>query len=432
MTERSLGVRRLLPACTLFAVALIALLMRTQRLPSVGGVRLSMPWLLNDFKIVSYCPAYLLLHGGNPYDPREFSAVCPLHEGLPLYLPSGFLLHAPFALIPVQASSATYLALSVVLTLVVALAAYRLFDLPASAHHVVLVAALLMLSRPGQWNLLLGQPTLELVLATYVALHFAQRSPFLGGVGLALAMYKPTFGLPLFALMAIRGDGRAVAAGAAIAAIVNLPLVAVLASRAGGIETLAHGALAGHAEWEALYDPTGAGVGSTVGLAALLDHLTGQRLSRVAQGVVAVVVLGIAGAALRRIGPATPGPSARLSSSVICIATLLAVHHHAYDLLLLTGPFVVLRSHGLPLGIVSRRLELVLSGLFLLLAANYFGTISVLSRLGGNRPLWWTVAALNELALLAIFCIYVFRSYAAGRKEADPIGPGLRQSCPAA
>jgi hypothetical protein len=412
MERSSRAHSKLLLAGALFVVALFTLLMRTQELPGVAGVRLTMPWLLNDFKIASYCPAYLLLHGGNPYDPREFLAVCPMHEGLPLYLPLGFLLHVPFALLPLQASSAIYLVLSVVLTVVLAFAAYRLFELRASASAVILVAALLMLSRPGQWNLLLGQPTLELVLATYVALYYAQRSPLISGVGLALATYKPTFGVPLLILMALRGDKRAVAAGAAIAAMINLPLLIVLASRAGGVGPLARGALAGHAEWEALFDPAAAGAGSAVDLAGLLDQVAGQRLSSVAQGVVMLLVLGVAATALRRIGPAIRGPTARLSNSIICLATLTAVHHHAYDLLLLTGPAVVLRNNGLPSGMISRQLGLVLFALFILLAANYFGSVSVLSRLGDNRPLWHAVASLNELALLAIFCIYAFRSLA--------------------
>jgi Glycosyltransferase family 87 len=415
---------KLLQACALFVLALSAVLVRTRALPNLAGVRVSMPWLMGDFKIVNYCPAYLLLHGGNPYDPRAFLAVCAMHEGLPLYLPFGFLLHAPFALVPLQASSAIYFALSLVLTLVLAFAAYRLFDLPTSTSGVILVAALLMLSRPGQWNLLLGQVTLELVLATYVALFYARRSPLLSGMGLALATYKPNFGVPLLILMALRGDKRAVAAGAAIAAMVNLPLLIVLASRAGGVGALARGALVGHSEWAALFDPTAPSAGSAVDLAGFLDQVAGQRLSSVAQGVVTLLVLGIAAAALRRIGPATQGPTARLSSSIICLATLVAVHHHAYDLLLLIGPVVVLRKNGLPPGMMSRRLDLVLFALFILLGANYFGSVSVLSRLGGNRPLWLAVASLNELALLAIFCLYVFRSLAlaADRRAISALG----------
>jgi hypothetical protein len=55
-------------------------------------------------------------------------------------------------------------------------------------------------SRPGQWNLLLGQPALELTLPTYAALYNARRAPGLSGLALAISMYKPTFGIPLAVL----------------------------------------------------------------------------------------------------------------------------------------------------------------------------------------------------------------------------------------
>jgi Glycosyltransferase family 87 len=399
---------QLLLAIPFFFIAVAVLVARTLPLPTLGGIRLSMAWLMDDFRIVIYCPTALLIHGGNPYDRQQFLAFCPVDQGMPMYLPSAFYLHALFGLLPMQASAITYMVLTILLTLVLAAASDRISDLPIRPARVLVIAALLLLSRPGQWNALLGQPTLELVLGAYVGLRFARRRPWLSGLGLAVAMYKPTFGIPLMFLMLARGDRRAVATGIAVTAALNLPLIAILASRAGGLQPFLDGFLAGQREWEAKVDPAHSGV--TLELAALVGRLIGHRLSTGGWVLVTLVVLGVTAGILRRIGPPTDAARERLSNSLICIATLLAVHHHAYDLLLLTAPVVALTSHGLPPGFLSRRWEVVLYVLYGVLAANYLGSLSVLSQLEAHPLVWMMLASVNGAALFAIFLIYAGRT----------------------
>lgn len=400
--------RELLLASGLFLVAVIVLLLRTRTLPTLGGIRLSAAWLMDDFKIVAYCPAYLLLHGGNPYDRAQFLAFCPVDEGMPMYLPLMFLMHAPFGLLSLDTAVVSYFILTILLMVALALAAYRLSGLPVTPAHVILIAALLLLSRPGQWNTLLGQPAVVLVLASYVALYYARKRPWLSGFGLALAVSKPTFGVPLMALMLARGDKRPVAAGTVLIVALNLPLIAVLASRAGNVRTLAQGALEGQAAWGALVQPVHSA--ATVDLGGFLGGLMGKPLPTSGMVVLTLTVLGAAAVALRRIGPRSDAAVARLSDDVICIATLVAVHHHAYDLLLLTAPVVVLASRGLPSGYLSRRWEIALYALYGLLATNYLASLAVLSHLEDHPVLWMIIASLNGAALLAIFLVYVSRA----------------------
>src|SRR5262249_54505957 len=135
----------------------------------------------------------------------------------------------------------------------------------------------------------------------------------------------------------------------------------------------------------------------------------GHPLAAGGWALVALLVLGVTAIALRRRGRATDAPWERLSTSLICIATLMAVHHFAYDLLLLTLPVLALAGHRLPSGFLNRRWEVVLFVLYGILAANYLGSGSVMSRLEGYRSVYLVVASLNGLALLVIFLIYTVR-----------------------
>ena len=95
------------------------------------------------------------------------------------------------------------------------------------------LTALLLLSRPGHMNLLLGQVTAQVVIGAYVALRWARTRPLLAGMGLALATLKPTYGVPLALLMLFgRGDLGAVVVGVALSGA--LCLVALVAARARG------------------------------------------------------------------------------------------------------------------------------------------------------------------------------------------------------
>ena len=360
---------------------------------------------MNDFRIVVYCPSNLLLHGGNPYDRAQFLALCPVDEGLPLYLPSSFLLHAPFGLLPADVATVAYFALTVLLTIVLALVAYRWSDVPVRPAQVAGLAGVLLLSRPGQWNILLGQPTLEFVLATLGAIYFAARSPVLAGACLAVALCKPTFGAPLLLLMLARGDTRAVVMGCGLALAANLPLLFVLGWRAGGLENLLAGIVAGQREWEATIDPTAKG--AAVDVSALLGRFTGAPLSMGWQVLVALLVVGSAAYAIHRIGARPEPAERRLIQSLMCIAILASVHHHAYDLLLLTPPVLTLAVGALPPGLFDPRARVALLALFGLLALNYAAANAVLSHLRDAPMIWLAVASSNGAALLLAFMAYV-------------------------
>ncbi len=398
--------RTVLALCTFF-VALTFAILRITTLSEGFGVRLAAPWALIDFRGTVYDPTVRFLDGGNPYD----RIIAP-------FLPSSFLLHLPFGLLPFRTASELYFVAVVALTIGVAYASFKFSGLRARAAGVTFVAALILLSRPGQWNLLLGQLAAQLTLATYLALYYARSRPALSGVGLAIAMIKPTFGFPLAVLMLARGDTRAVLLGCGIAGAVNLPLLAIAAGRAGGIGKLAVQIAEVQREVEMRAWNNPAISIARVDGTALISRLIGVPLTGLAQVPVAMAVLGWAVLALRTMRGVT-GDRARFSASasIICPAILLCVYHQAYDMVVLTLPAVALAYSLVPGALRTSRLRKFLLGLIVMLAANYAATGAVLDHLRPSRELWLIITSLNGAGLL-IFLVVC--SFTVGRSRPEP------------
>ena len=429
---------RLLLALLLFLFALGFAVLRVTTFSKGFGLRLgTAAWALLDFRTAIYYPIVAFLDGINPYDRVTMLASYPTRQGFGPFLPATLLLHLPFGLLPLSVSSLLYVATTVALTLLLAYLAFRYNDLEARPADVLLVAAVILLSRPGQWNLLLGQLAVQLALATYVALYYARRSPVVSGLGLAVSMVKPSVGLPLALLMLARRDNRAVLLGCAFAAIANLPLLAVLARRAGGVTPFVAQLTGVVREFgaRAWNDPSLSI--ARVDATALISRFLGVPLGGVAQALVAIAVLGLAALALRRMAARAEEPANfAMSTGIICAALLLSVYHQAYDLILLTLPAVALAYSGVPALLRPHRRRWFLLGLVGILAANYAATEAVLSALRMERGLWLVLVSVNGLALLTLFCVYSVAALNSGSsaqpddpratpaRDSEPAGPG--------
>jgi hypothetical protein len=400
----------LLIGAAVFATALTVAILRVSTLSELLGVRLRMPWTMNDFKTAIYCPVAIFLQGGNPYNRQQFLRFCPIQDVFPLYLPSTLILHAPLGVLPIHTATLLYFCISVALSVLVVRMGLRLAGAEASAGSVLLGAGLLLLSRPGQWNLLLGQPTLELVIATYIALFWARGAPLVSGLALAVSMYKPTFGIPLAVLMFIRGDRRALLFGILVAGVLNALPLAALAQRAGGLEAFARDLAHSQKAWEAVVDPSTQVYG--VDTPGLVSRLMGRRLGAGEYLIVTLIILGATGAALRSLGRSDGPGVARLSGAIVCLGILLSVHHQAYDLVLLVAPAIAVVRSALPKDFLRPRRRLAILALVALLGLNYVTTLSVLHRLNHHGHLWLALASLNGALLLAIFLILVIPVWA--------------------
>jgi hypothetical protein len=438
-----------------FATALVLAVLRVTTFSHLLGVRLAMPRPLNDFKAAVYCPVAVFVNGGNPYERDQLLQACPREvycrisgpeqdatlvdqaaklepcrptDVFPLYLPATLILHAPFALLSIDAAAFAYFLLNVAFSIAVVLLALRLTGRPVARGDVLLGAGLLLLSRPGQWNLLLGQSALELTLATYIALFRAGGAAPVSGLALAVAAYKPTFGIPLMLLMLARGDVRAVVWGVVILACLNLPPTLLLLERAGGVTPFLEDLLQGQAAYQAVNTP--ASQAYSVDFPGLVSRWAGGWIHPAWYGILSILVLAVAGRAVWVLRSTRTGEGARLSASLVCLGILLSVHHNAYDLVLLVAAvaFVVYRS--LPGILQARSTRYALMAAFAVIGGNYITTQSVLHRLEGYRPLWLVLASLNGALLVVVFIVFLVTAmrYARHPISTEPVAEASEKS----
>jgi hypothetical protein len=374
----------------------------------------------SDFAQAVYYPVRALLDGVNPYDGSAYLAQYPVRNPFAPYLPSTLALHLPFGFMPLATAASLYLVTAILLILVLAILCLRLNGLKASIPAVLLVATVIVLSRPGRQCLLLGQVTLEVVLASYVTLYYAHSAPRLAGLGLAFTLIKPNYGLPLALLMFVRGDRRVLGHAAFFVFLLNLPVGAILAYRAGGIHPFAEQLVTtfgGFQVMEAANSPVISPY--RIDAVALVGRFVGRAPGVAGQVLVALTVLGLAALAIR-MGPKSlfGQQSFGLSAGLVCAAVLLCGYHQPHDLLLLTLPFVAVASRNFYPTFAAPNMRFTMLVLFTFLAFNYTASDLVLRRLhflAGDtgfealvrNPRALVLASLNGLALVALFCSFV-------------------------
>ena len=413
------GLGRTVLAGVFFAAAAGLLAARAWALVNVPGAPDHARWVLQDFRDAIYYPVVALLDGGNPYDVAAYYARYPVGQEFPVYSPLTLLVHLPFGLLPYRLAEALYFAVTLALTVVLAGVSLRLAGLPQRADAVLTVAALLLLSRPGQSNLLLGQSTLLAVLATVTALHWARSHPWRATAALALATFKPTFGIPLAVLLALRGDVWVAARGLAIGGAVAALVAVWPAAGAGGVEPFLRALLDNQSQMRATPQVDPATSWLRIDSWALAARLAGRSLGVVVESVLSLVVLGGTGLLLRRAARGTAESAGHVTLALASAGILAGLYHQVYDLLLLAPATVAVLS-GRPADLWAARplwragLAVALIGLF----ANYATTNTALSRLGIGGGWWLVIVSINGLLLLAVWLAYAGLALRLGRSGA--------------
>jgi hypothetical protein len=412
-------------ATTAFVAALGLALVRVTSLSWLGGLRLgAADWALVDFRGNVYYPVRAFIEGANPYDRIPYLARYPgAPEGFPPFFPSTLLIHLPFGFMPLTVAQLCFAGLTVVLVVVLARLALRANE-ESGWTATMAVAALIVLSRPGQWSLLLGQVALEATVASWIALRYATRSPWVSGLALGLATFKPTFGLPLAVLMLARGDLKAVGVGAMSGFTLNLIPAAILAHRSGGFRFYLQSQAGAYSAWTGGggYDPAHSLY--RIDLVALAGRVAGRELAQVEELLISVVVVTVAVLLVRRLRRSgTASDHQPLSDAIICVAVLLCVHHVDYDLLLLVFPLLALVYRRVPGLLERRRVRGVTLGLFAVLALNYVSTESVLDRFARQPATVWLLVSINSVVLLLILIIYAVAAWRVTRARASTVSP---------
>jgi hypothetical protein len=400
-------------------IAMFRIGTRTQ----VGSLRLGAPLALNDFYSAVYYPVRAFLEGENPHDRERLKILYPRVEAYPPYLPSNLVLHLPFGLLPPRAAGITFFLFSALLTLPLSVVALRLASIFPSPWRVALLAALLLLSRPGHWTLVSGQHAILLALLSYLALLHARGSPMYAGIALGLCMYKPTYGIPLAVLMLAAGYPRAVGIGLLVAAAVNIPPLLLLAGWAGGLGPFAQKLLTGYHDWQNLQgmDP-GSGLDpisfNRIDLATFVGRLVGRAVPPALSLTLTAVVLAVTSLALHRLSQHRGRAAEDLSLGLVCLGTLIAVYHMTYDMVLLSAPVAAVLARGLPAPAPPAwRVGFLV--LYAIPALNWILTVSFLQAWQPTHALWLAVASVNTLCLLALFAGYLTLALRTTRRQAS-------------
>jgi hypothetical protein len=367
------------------------------------------PQGLIDFHHVVYLPAKAFAEGVNPYS-RKYAAEYPVNRQYPLYSPGMLVVSSPFALLPLRVADVVYWTGSLALVIAFAASALAVCRVPLSVANILGLATLILISRPGHINLLLGQFTLPIALGALWALELARSRPWLAGVGLAAAALKPTFGVPLVWLMFCRRDFRAVAIGIAISTGLAVAGLAPLVMR-DGLESVVQSVRESHALHEAdpIVDPEL--TWTRVDALAFVAKVTPGRVSTWAEPAVSAICLLVAGFAMWRTSGSPQATGAdNLSGLIIVSAALACVYHGTYDALLFVMPWV-----GAAFGALRRQLPAGMRPLVWLLltvpAVSYFATESAVRFLSIEGPLWTALTAVNAFCVVATLCLAISAAF---------------------
>ena len=366
-------------------------------------------WVLQDFRDAVYYPVVAFLDGRNPYDQAAQAETYPVGQPFPPYLPLTLVAHLPFGLMPHAEADALYAAAVLALTAVLAVLALGGAGVQVTAAATLGLTALLLVSRPGQMNLLLGQVTAQVVIGAYVALRWARTKPLLAGLGLALATLKPTYGVPLAVLMLLgRGDVAAGTAGAAISAALCLAALVPLVHAAGGVAPFVASLGGSATAFSAEHTSNAWSSFARIDLAALAARLLGRVPDGWVEVTLGLVTAAAALVGLRRLRGDERAPTTQLGVGLICLTLLIATYHQAYDALLLTQPAVALAAGSWGRGVVAPpALRWTVLALLAVPAVNYLASGTMVAGLNIGGPVWLAVTAVNPLALLGAWGVHL-------------------------
>ncbi len=367
---------------------------------------------MGDFREAIYYPVRAFTAGDNPYDTFAYIAKYPVDQIFPPYSPLTLLLHLPFGLLPVHAGEIAYFGFTIALTLVLAALALRGSGLRAGLASVLMLASVVLASRPGHWNLLVGQSTLELVLAAYLALYVGRDRPWLAALGLMLATIKPTYGAPVALLMVAQRQWRALVLGCGLTAAATLVPVLVLV-QAGGVDAFIEALRTSYANFasQGTVDPATSPV--RVDVLALAARLLGAPLPKPWQLVLTGIVLGLGALGVSRASQPEHGQDGRRLALLLGSLTVLtASYQQSYNTLLLAAPIVaVAADRWAPPPWQRPAIRLALLGLLALPAVNYLASYSGATAIGRYPTFWLIAVSANGAALFVAYLLCVVTSF---------------------
>ena len=306
-------------------------------------------WGMMDFQDTVYYPVRAFIEGVNPYDTVSYRKAYPASQLFPLYSPLTLLVHSPYYLIPFDGAMAIHFGVSALCILFIAFLAVKFSSKKTERWLVFVVASLICMLRPGHLALAGGQIVGEMVIASLIAIHYSKSWPLLSGFALALSTLKPTFGIPLIALLACRRDFQAVGIGLSIAAAGSFIAVLILAIHAGGIVELLSIIPENMKDFESHSSARLQTTEMRIDVQMFISRFVRREFSSTEQVLVFLGMIGTSGIVLNRMdrnngSNGIDSPAGLL----IALTVLLCVYHSIYDSLLLFPALFALYLPGSP------------------------------------------------------------------------------------
>ncbi len=364
-----------------------------------------------DFHNGIYFPTRALIDGVCPYG-QHYADTNPVARQIPFFSPGILVLHAPLALLPIHVAEVLYFLICVGLVLAIASVSANAAGRGGQVEWIAGIAAGIVFSRSGHITLFDGYFTFELILATLLAIRWADEKPTWSAVALAVVSAKPTYILPLGFLMLARGNYRALIYGAMISLLAaTIPMVWLAyheGIQASGQVDLAAGASKVFADIQLAQEihmnmPDESPIYSwtRLDLLAAICKWTGSEPNQLAHlGVMTLMLIWPMLILHRRRQLKIDDGLGGATGALILLGTLSSLYHQSYDALLVTTPVAALISVRGPfwqqMNLWSR---LGFLTLLLISPLNYLTTRTVLSRLDIPASGYQLLTSINGISL---------------------------------
>ena len=367
----------------------------------------------SDFHNGAYYPSTAFRDRINPYSMSVMDKYPIMAPSRPCP-PITFISHIPFTFLDLPAADVAFFIYNTSLLLILA---YFAVVVTRGNFHLtswLAVCCVLLLSRPGHITLFTGYFTLELVLGTLVALHFASTRPWLSAVGMLIASGKPTFVLPLIVLMIARKNYRSAICGIVLCTVFGLGGLAWLAGE-GGFSQVITGITEGQSEFHADETEFPINTWTRVDLlgmtAKTVNWVPGDKASLVGMAFFLIVPCVL----INQITDREENKGAAGLTSFIALTTMLiGIYHHSYDCLLIVVPWVGMAFYSRKvIPTLGQRTKLLIAFLLTVPLLNYLSTQTARDLIGFDQrdTVWQLITMVNGICLTAVLVIFLVNAY---------------------
>lgn len=362
-----------------------------------------------DFHCGAYYPSLGYRHGLSPYS-KQLMVEYPVSSPARASPPISFWVHLPFTYLELHAADVAFFIFNTSLLLGLAFFTVHVTRGSPSLFWWLLVSCILLVSRPGHITLFTGYFTAEMVLGTFVALHFAKTRPLISGIGMVFASGKPTYILPLVVLMFARKNYRAVLFGLLFCVIAGIGGLAWIAKDVGFAEILS-----GIREAQEIFHAEETEYPINTWTRVDLLGMFARTINWIPDDTVYLAgmfaLLAIPSFTIWKIADHESSSGITGVSATIALLTILtSVYHHSYDCMLIFVPWIGLVFFGnrlLPE--IGARAKLWLKLLLAVPALNYLSTLSFRNLVGWEQTSfgWHIVTSINGVCLAAALTVVV-------------------------